>query len=67
MSVHVSTMDKKLCNIDNKKSQRYDNIPGKLFDQAHSALAPHLTYLVNECHIIWKMLSLVLFIKDMMI
>ena len=49
MSVDVSTIDKKLCSIDNKKSQGYDNIPGKLLRLAHSALAPHLTYLVNEC------------------
>ena len=49
MSVDVSTIDKKLCNIDNKKSQRYDKIPGKLLRLAHLALTPHLTYLVNEC------------------
>ena len=49
MSVDVSTIDKKLCSIDNKKSQGYDNILGKLLRLAHSALAPHLTYLVNEC------------------
>ena len=49
MSVDVITIDKKLCNIDNKKSQGYDNIPGKLLRLAHSALAPHPTYLVNEC------------------
>ena len=49
MNVDVSTIDKKLCNIDNKKSQGYDNIPGKLLRLAHSALPPHLTYLVNEC------------------
>ena len=48
-SVGVSTIAKKLCNIDNKKSQGYDDIPGKLLRLAHSALAPHLTYLVNEC------------------
>ena len=47
-SVDVCTIDKKLCNVDNKKSQGYDNIPGKLLRLAHSALAPHLTYLVNE-------------------
>ena len=49
MIVDVSTIDKKLCNIDNKKSQGYDNIPGILLRLAHSALAPHLAYLVNEC------------------
>ena len=49
MSVDVSTIDKKLCSIDNKKSQGYDNIPGKLLRLAYSALAPHLTYLVNAC------------------
>ena len=32
-----------------KKSQGYDDIPGKLLRLAHSALAPHLTYLLNEC------------------
>ena len=49
MSVDVSTIDKKLCNIVNKKAQGYDNISGKLLRLTHSALAPHLTYLVNEC------------------
>ena len=32
-----------------KTSQACDNIPGRLLRLAHSALAPHLTYLVNEC------------------
>ena len=49
MGIDVSTIDKKLCNIDNKKSQGYGDIPGKLLRLTHSALAPHLTYLVNEC------------------
>ena len=31
MSVDVSTIDKKLWNIDNKKSQGYDNIPGNYY------------------------------------
>ena len=42
-SVDVSTVEKKLRNIDNKKSEGYDNIPGKLLYLAHSALAHHLT------------------------
>ena len=49
MSVDVGAINKKLCNIDNKKSQGYDNIPGKLLRLAHSDLAPHLMYFVNEC------------------
>ena len=49
LSVDVSTIDNKLCNIDNKKSQGYDSIPGKLLRLTHSALAPHLTFLLNEC------------------
>ena len=42
-SVDVSTIENKLCNIDNKKSEGYDNIPGELLDLAHSAPARHLT------------------------
>ena len=37
------------CNTDNKKSHGYDNVPEKLLHLAHSALAPHSKYLVNEC------------------
>ena len=48
MSV-LLTLGKKLCNNDNKKSQGYDNIPEILLRLAHSALAHHLTYLVNQC------------------
>ena len=42
-------IDTKLRSINNRKSQGYDDIPGKLLRLAHAPLAPHLTYLVNLC------------------
>ena len=48
-SVSEELIDKKLRSINNRKSQGYDNIPGKLLRLAYALLAPHLTYLVNLC------------------
>ena len=48
-SVSEELIDKKLRSINNRKSQGYDNIPGKLLHLAQAPLAPHLTYLVNLC------------------
>ena len=42
-------IDTKLRSINNRKSQGYVNIPGKLLRLAHAPLAPHLTYLVKLC------------------
>ena len=47
--VSEELIDMKLRSINNRKSQGYDNIPGKLLRLAHAPLAPHLTYLVNLC------------------
>ena len=41
-------LTRKCVALITKKSQACDNIPGKSLRLAHSALAPHLTYLVNE-------------------
>ena len=47
--VSEELIDTKLRSINKRKSQGYDNIPGKLLRLAHAPLAPHLTYLVNLC------------------
>ena len=47
--VSEELIDTKLHSINNRKSQGYENIPGKLLRLAHAPLAPHLTYLVNLC------------------
>ena len=47
--VKEELIDTKLRFINNRKSQLYDNIPGKLIRLAHAPLAPHLTYLVYLC------------------
>ena len=71
MSVDVSIIGKKLCNIANKNSQGYDDIPG---NYSTWLIRPRLlisrTWSMNDSepqpsHTTWKMLSLVLFIKSM--